>query len=179
LDDAPDCRLKLSSGCLKYLFANNKASTNYSGAAESATANVYGPAGSLTPEDDASTEDESEMEVDLNLSAEWTAGEVYIDSMLEATGGYISTKSRINMSNSMAGSPFDYFLYFLPVDDFRAIVDNMNIYARNVINSWTDVAFPEYMMWIALLTVMTVIKHSDRKAYWHLEQSFPDFNQLY
>jgi hypothetical protein len=85
---------------------------------------------------------------------------MHIDSMLEAAGGYVSIKSRINMSNSLTGSPFDYFLYFLPINHFRVIVDNMNIYAT-VINSWTDVTYPEYMMWIALLTVMTAIKHSD------------------
>jgi hypothetical protein len=171
LDDAPDCRLKLSSGCLKYIFANNRTSSNYGGAAESATTNVCVPTGSLIPENNAFAEDESEEEVDFNLSAGWTAGEVYIDSMLEAVGGYVATKSRINMSNSLAGSPFDYFLYFLPVDYFKVISDNMNIYARSAINSWTDVTFPEYMMWIALLTVMTVIKHSDRKTYWHLGNS--------
>jgi hypothetical protein len=166
LDDAPDCRLKLSSGCLKYLFANNRASSSHGRTTESPTANICSPTRSLTSEDD-----ESEEEVDLSQSTGWTAGEVYIDSMLEAVGGYVATKSRINMSNSLTASPFDYFLYFLPVDHFKVIVDNMNIYARSVINSWTDVTFPEYMMWIALLTVMTVIKHSDRKAYWHLGNS--------
>jgi hypothetical protein len=58
-----------TADCLKYIFDNNRASSNYRGAVESVTTNVYGPTGSLTPENDASTEDESEEEVDLNLSA--------------------------------------------------------------------------------------------------------------
>jgi hypothetical protein len=96
---------------------------------------------------------------------------VYIDGILEAADSYVSTKSRIKMSNSLAGSPFDYLLYFLPVDHFRTIVDNINTYARSVINSWTNVTYPEYMIWIALLTAITVIKHYDRKAYWYLGSS--------
>jgi hypothetical protein len=65
LDDSPDCRLKLSADWLKYLFVNNRANAYYDRAAKRTTIKLCGPTGNLTPKDDASTEDESEEEVDL------------------------------------------------------------------------------------------------------------------
>jgi hypothetical protein len=152
LDDVPDYRLKLSAGCMKYLSSNDNISIN--------------------SEHDAFTGDESEEEIDLTASNGWTTGEVYVDSRLDAADGYVFDKSRFNMDNFLTSTPFDYFLYFLPTDHFKIIVDNINTYARSVGSTWADVTYPEYMMWIALLTVMTVIQHSDRKAYWHLGTSY-------
>lgn len=79
----------------------------------------------MTSEGDVSTEDESEEETNLSPSAGWTAGKVYIYNILEDSGGYVTVKPRINMPNSLTDSSFNYFLYFLPVDRFRIIVDNM------------------------------------------------------
>jgi hypothetical protein len=55
LDDASDCRLKRSASCLKYLFANNRTSTDHGRITKSAPANVCGLTGSLTPENDTFT----------------------------------------------------------------------------------------------------------------------------
>ncbi|CEP15019.1 hypothetical protein [Parasitella parasitica] len=43
---------------------------------------------------------------------------------------------------------------------------NTNQNTKRNLDAWTDVTFPEYLMWIAILSVMTVVRHSDLKAYW-------------
>ncbi|ORE07660.1 hypothetical protein BCV72DRAFT_241069 [Rhizopus microsporus var. microsporus] len=54
------------------------------------------------------------------------------------------------------------------------------LHARSL-GHWEDITFHEYLMWIALLTVMTVVRHGDRKAYWRQGQPFflmnVDFSQ--
>lgn len=72
----------------------------------------------------------------------------------------------LNLPNARNASPLEYFLYFLPLQHMHRIVMNINIRARIVSSGWSDLTFNEYMMWIALLTVMTVVRHSDKKAYW-------------
>ncbi|CAO3672816.1 unnamed protein product [Rhizopus microsporus] len=107
-----------------------------------------------------------EKSIDLTSSRGWTAGEVYVDSRLSGSGeGFTSLNSRLIMNNGRYASPLDYFLFFLPVDHFYSIIHSTNLHARSL-GHWEDITFHEYHMWIALLTVMTVVKHGDRKAYW-------------
>lgn len=163
LDEVPGITLTLSQGCLKYL-----------GPVENALPIIEAPqnaTGVVLNEDlldDAiEEEDEEEDEIDLTPSDGWTAGEVYVDARLNGfADGFASSKARINLSNAQTASPLDYFLFFLPVFHFHRVIENTNIHARKTIGSWADITLNEYLMWIALLTVMTVINHSDRKAYW-------------
>ncbi|GAN11609.1 hypothetical protein MAM1_0747c11185 [Mucor ambiguus] len=70
------------------------------------------------------------------------------------------------MDNHRHASPLEYFLFFLPCEQLHCIIGNTNAHARSVDRSWTDINYNEYMMCLALLAVMTVIRHSDRNAYW-------------
>jgi hypothetical protein len=77
-----------------------------------------------------------------------------------------------SLQDKMAKSTAEYFLYFLPLDFFISVViPNINTHARSIKHGWTDVDFPEYLTWIALLMVMTLVKHVDRKAYWRMGSS--------
>jgi hypothetical protein len=107
---------------------------------------------------DTIQEESSEDEVEIVDAADSTTGEVYHDNRLVRNNGYKSEK---------AVFPCEYFLHFLPIDQLIVIVTNINIHARSVNESWRDLTSKEYLKWIALLTVMTVVHHAERKAYWH------------
>ena len=131
--------------------------------------------------DDAIQSEEEEEEIDLTPSDGWTSGEVFVDSRL-CSESYRQSSSKLNMENQRYESPLSYFLFFLPHEQIHRIIGSTNSHARNVDASWRDINYNEYMMWLALLTVMTVIRHSDRKAYWkqgssHSTMSIIDFRR--
>lgn len=163
LDDVPAITLSLKEGCLKYVGPIETGESN-------STEEVDQFVGPVVTEDlleDAVQEaEDEEEEIDLNPVEGWTAGEVYFDNRLTGDS-FQHLNSKINLDNAKHAKPLDYFLFFLPLDHFRYIINNINTYAVSVDSSWTDVSFNEYLMWISLLTIMTVIKHDDRKAYWH------------
>ncbi|CEP07628.1 hypothetical protein, partial, partial [Parasitella parasitica] len=56
---------------------------------------------------------------------------------------------------------------FLPLDHLESIISNTNAHARSILaGAWTDITLPEYLKWLSLLTIMTVVHHCDRDAYW-------------
>lgn len=168
LDEVSAITMAMPATCLKYLSSNNSSSnrpTNEAGG----SINIAQTA--LTDSDDSEGEETEEEEVDLTETEGWAAGEVYIDSRVQSTDGFASEKSKFNMVNYRTSRPVDYFLMFLPLDHFRVIITNINDNARSTLGSWTDVTFVEYMFWIAILSVMTVVQHSDMKAYWNAGNS--------
>ncbi|GAN10514.1 hypothetical protein MAM1_0364c10055 [Mucor ambiguus] len=116
-------------------------------------------------EDAIKSASEDEAEVDLTPNDGWSNREVFVDIRL-CSDSYQQTRSKLNMDNHRHASPLEYFLFFLPCEQFHCIIGNTNAHARSVDQSWTDINYNEYTMWLALLTVMTVTRHSDRKAYW-------------
>ncbi|PHZ09288.1 uncharacterized protein RHIMIDRAFT_300054 [Rhizopus microsporus ATCC 52813] len=131
--------------------------------------------------ENAVDEDEEEESIDLTSSPGWTASEVYMNFRLSSSAeGFTSLSSRLMMNNGRCTFPLDYFLFFLPVDHVYSIIHNTSLHARSF-GHWEDITLHEYLMWIALLTVMTVVRHGDRKAYWRQGQSFflmnADFSQ--
>jgi len=161
LDEAPGITLSLSCGCLKYI-RRLESSTSSSASTQSipdmaTTENML--------EDAIEGDNEEEEEIDLT-SGGWTEGQVFVNSRLRQSGSDFCSKSTLSMNYASVSSPLDYFLFFLPLDHFHLIIGNTNVHARNTLDSWTNITFAEYLMWIALLTVMTVVKHDDRKAYW-------------
>ncbi|CEP11427.1 hypothetical protein [Parasitella parasitica] len=162
-------------GCLKYV-----------GPAEVAPSNPGSPSSENQEETVEVTEDlledavqetvdeEEEAEIDLTPADGWAAGEVYIDSRLNGSeNGYANENAKLNMPNYRDASPLDYFLHFLPLDHFKAIINNTNVHGRNALGgSWVDITFPEYMKWLSLLTIMTVVHHCDRDAYWKKGKGF-------
>ncbi|ORE10367.1 hypothetical protein BCV72DRAFT_26222 [Rhizopus microsporus var. microsporus] len=170
LDEANGHILKLNEDSIKYV--NPLTTLVTQGTVINAT---------IVEAEDAVDEDEEEEAIDLTSSRGWNAGEACIDSRLgDSVEGFASLNSRLMMNNGKYASSLDYFLFFLPVDHFYSIIHNTNLYARSL-GHWEDITFHEYLMWIALLTVMTVVRHGDRKAYWRQDQSFflmnVDFSQ--
>jgi hypothetical protein len=164
LDEVPGIIIKVSRGSLKYVGPITSSS------ATEEPENVAVDSGEtedLLEDAIQGDEQEEEEEVDLTPSDGWVTGEVYIDARRGgAASGYGLEKAYLKTNNSSTlMSPLDYFLFFLPLDHFRQIIENTNAYARSL-GYWADITFNEYLMWIALLTVMTVVKHSDKKAYW-------------
>lgn len=161
LDEVPAVTMKLKQGCLKYLSPGASASTT-----EEPNEPSNLPVVSEDLLDDAiQSEEEEEEEIDLTPGDGWTSGEVFVDSRL-CSESYRQSSSKLNMENQRYESPLSYFLFFLPHEQIHRIIGSTNSHARNVDASWRDINYNEYMMWLALLTVMTVIRHSDRKAYW-------------
>lgn len=177
LDEAPGITMTLKQGCIKYVGPLQPAVSQNEEVVE-----VSNPVDVTEDmlEDAIQEEEDEELDVDLTPAEGWSNGEVFIDSRL-CTDSYQQTSSKLTLANCRNCTPLDYFLFFLPLDHFHYIVSNINIHARSVTSSWTDVTFNEYLMWIALLTVMTVVHHSDRKAYWRQGNSHfsmnVDFNQ--
>ncbi|KAG2194272.1 hypothetical protein INT47_009682 [Mucor saturninus] len=163
LDEVPGITLTLKQGCLKYLGPIETSSPTRDGPLEDPAALV---ATEEDSEDEIQEEEETEDEDGEDLSEGWTPGEVAIDSRL-CDDSYQQQNARLSLANPGSASPLDYFLFFLPLNYFHQIIANINTNARDLTNNlWSDLTFNEYLMWIALLTVMTVLKHSDRKAYW-------------
>lgn len=161
LDEVPGVRMTVKQGSIKYL-----------GPLETGVPDTTDPTDVITAleetEDlleDAIEEEDEQLEVDLTPTDGWTNGEVFVDSRL-CGESYQQSKAKLNLVNSKNATPLDYFLFFLPLDHFHKIINNTNLSARSIDVSWKDITYHEYMMWIALLTIMTVVKHSDRKAYW-------------
>lgn len=167
---------------LNSLYISQVGSITYVGPVDASSAEVQEPIVDDTVEDmdlldDAILEEEEEevAETKLNLTSPveatvsddgWTVGGVFFDSRIcGAASGYTSTKAKIKLPNARNATPLDYFLFFLLLDHFRQIIENINTYASSI-GPWAALTSAEYLMWIALLTVMTVIKHSDKKAYW-------------
>jgi hypothetical protein len=61
----------------------------------------------------------------------------------------------------------DYFLFFFSLNHFQIIVQDIIEHARTAQDTWNDLSYAEYMLWIDLLSVMTAIYHSDRSTYWN------------
>ncbi|CAO0796277.1 unnamed protein product [Mucor circinelloides] len=153
--------MKLKQGCLKYLSPGASASTT-----EEPDEPSNLPVISEDLLDDAiQSEEEEEEEIDLTPGDGWTSGEVFVDSRL-CSESYRQSRSKLNMENQRYEPPLSYFLFFLLHEQIHRIIGSTNSHARNVDASWRDISYNEYMMWLALLTVMTVIPHSDPKAYW-------------
>ncbi|EPB90331.1 hypothetical protein HMPREF1544_02857 [Mucor circinelloides 1006PhL] len=153
--------MKLKQGCLKYLSPGASASTT-----EEPDEPSNLPVVSEDLLDDAiQSEEEEEEEIDLTLGDGWTSGEMFVDSRL-CSESYRQSRSKLNMENQRYEPPLSYFLFFLLHEQIHRIIGSTNSHARNVDASWRDISYNEYTMWLALLTVMTVIPHSDRKAYW-------------
>jgi Transposase IS4 len=173
LDDIPAITVKISAAGLKYegpLEASGMPATGV-------------PAPEPTEEtSDAQDEDlledamaeESEDEMDLtDIDPErWIDGSVEHDHRRTSGNGYHSLEAMFSLQDKFTKSTAEYFLYFLPLDFFISVViPNINTHARSIKHGWTDVDFPEYLTWIALLMVMTLVKHVDRKAYWRMGSS--------
>lgn len=163
LDRAMEHPFKVAEGSIKYL--GPISTSNEQGTLTS----VEEAADSLLEDllkDAIVEDDDDEEEIDLTENYRWTAGEVFIDSRVSGSAdGYTNINARLNMNNRRFAYPLEYFLFFLPMDHLYSIIVSINIHARSI-GHWVDVTLDEYLMWIALLTVMTVVKHSDRKAYW-------------
>lgn len=175
LDAIPGITLTLKSGCPKYRgpVETTPASTSTLEPQETTILTEDLLEDAVQEDEDEEDEDE-EDEIDLTPTEGWTAGEVYIDARLNGSSerGFASNAAKLNMPNFRNASPLDYFLFFLPVHHLNTIVSNTNMHARDVLGSaWTYLTLDEYLKWIALLSVMAVVRHDDRKAYWKLGSS--------
>ncbi|OBZ82421.1 hypothetical protein A0J61_09529 [Choanephora cucurbitarum] len=153
LDEAP------GMGCIKY-----------EGPATSSAPLVKAPvevASVPKPAEGLLSEEEEEHEVVNTTGTDgWRRSEVFIDSRLSGGESFNREVTTISLKGALNVTPLDYFLFFLPLHHFSSIIGNINIHAARSATSWRKLTLNKYLMWIALLTVMTVIRHSDRKAYW-------------
>ena len=178
LDDL-DAHIKVAQGSLKYM--GRITSTNIEPEVlqqerpennELATEDLLENAVDDDFSDNGEKRDESGENIkDVDSRDGWRVGEIYIDSRLGGNAdGYSRCTSKFTMTAKRYGSPLDYFLFFLPVGHIYSIIRNTNMHARSL-GHWVDISFNEYLMWISLLTVMTVVRHSDKKAYWRQGES--------
>ena len=184
LDDAPDFPLNLTGGCLKYQGPLDDASDD----SEEDANPVEDASDAEDTVDQLEDAEESEEELDLtrDIPAEddnegWIWEDTLIDSRLSNPDAFQRMKSTFNMPNHRHAQPFEYFLYFLPQQYFTRILESTNEVARESDPGWRDISFSEYLMWIALVSVMVVVGHIDKKAYWKAGKSHfsvnVDFNQ--
>jgi hypothetical protein len=98
-------------------------------------------------------------------SDSWKADEATTDYRRIWGGNYFSN-SKFNISNKLTVSLTDYFLYFLPVDFIKdVIIPNMNSHARNISYNRVDLIFLGYLTCFALLMIMTVCRHVNKRVY--------------
>ena len=174
LDEVPDVTMELSGGCLKYVgpVAEDDefedASDNHSEYVEDAS-DV-----DLLENAEDSSDDELDLTRDVPEEHDdegWTWQDTLVDSRL-LNDSFRSMKARFLMPNHQHAPPLEYFLFFLPQDFFTRILENTNAHARASVDGWRDITFEEYLMWIALLSVMVVVGHVDKKAYWKAGTSY-------
>jgi hypothetical protein len=167
LDEAPAITLTIAAGSLKYFGRSLTGRNTVDNAVQEGAQSTVDDEAFEDLLDDA-VQEKSCDEVDLTNTDGWQAGEVFHDNRIVHNNSFRSEKASLCMISPKNKSPCDYFLHFLPMHQFITIIGNINTHGRNVDNSWKDVTINEYLMWIALLTIMTVVRHVDRKAYWHL-----------
>ncbi|SAL96397.1 hypothetical protein, partial, partial [Absidia glauca] len=76
-----------------------------------------------------------------------------------------------------------FFLHFLPCAHIQAVViPAINLYAQKLDSNWIDLDWIEYITWIRLLIIMTIVNCQDRKMYWrksdnpyHINVDFSEF----
>ncbi|OAD09196.1 hypothetical protein MUCCIDRAFT_159352 [Mucor lusitanicus CBS 277.49] len=149
LDEVPSITMTtlIRQGCLKYMGSEASAASN-----KAPAETIDLPVVSEDLLDDALQSSSEEDDVDPTPGDGWSSGR--------------KSHSKLNMEGQRRASPLEYFLFFLPQDHFHYVIGSTNAHARTVDATWRDITYNKYMMWLALLTVMTVVHHSDRKAYW-------------
>ncbi|KAG2194116.1 hypothetical protein INT47_003059 [Mucor saturninus] len=131
-------------------------------------------------ESDNESNDET---VDLN----WEESSISIDQRLarpDPSNQYINP-SLLGLSGAGA-TPAQFFLHFLPCDHIQSVViPAINYHARQLYASWIGLDWLEYLTWIMLLVIMTVVNCHDKRMYWgksnspfHLNVDFTEFMEM-
>ncbi|KAG2190743.1 hypothetical protein INT47_012160 [Mucor saturninus] len=127
--------------------------------------------------------------VDFNWaqSQHWEQCNISIDQRLARPDTSYQYINPSLLALSGAGeTPAQFFLHFLPCDQIQSVViPAINYHARQLNASWIDLDWPEYLTWIMLLVIMTVVNCHDKRMYWrksnspfHINVDFTDFMEM-
>ncbi|KAG2231649.1 hypothetical protein INT48_008243 [Thamnidium elegans] len=114
LDEAPSFIMPIAATCIRYLESQNNLSSNNKGVSNSVPVVLEVVRDESDDSDESEEYENVEEELDLTPSDGWAAGEVYIDSRIQASNGYASKKAKLNLVNARFCRPVDYFLFFCP-----------------------------------------------------------------
>jgi hypothetical protein len=79
--------------------------------------------------------------------------------------------SLLGLSGEYA-TPAQFFLHFLPCAHIQSVViPAINLYAHQLDSAWIDLDWAEYLTWIMLLIIMTIVNCQDKKMYWRKSNS--------
>lgn len=108
-------------------------------------------------------EDEEE-ELDLC----WQEGEFTVDRRVASPSEAFSGRVALHLPAKKYASPAMYFLRFLPeVHIQQVVLPAINEHASTVIPNFLAITYADYLLWIALLVIMTVVRVDDHRAYWN------------
>ncbi|CAG8730149.1 17493_t:CDS:1 [Gigaspora rosea] len=115
-------------------------------------------------EEEDNTGDVSDVsEVDLTTTVKWREQSVKIDQ--RAIHPTYSHACKINIVSVNLASPYTIFRRYLPMNYIEQnIIKSINLCGRKNSN-WVDMNINEYMTWLGLWVLMSIIPMSDRRFY--------------
>lgn len=115
-------------------------------------------------------EEDSEEVIDTTVS--WVEEQVTVDPRASAPSACFQGRCMLHLPGKEFASAAQYFLRFLPTAYIsEVVIPAINEHAQSVDRSFVPVTYDEYLYWIALFVMMTVIRVDDLEAYFHLGDS--------
>lgn len=178
-DALPDVVIPLRLTCLRYL--GRTPSRRRQPQPQEVTNDVEEPdllEDAIQPIESGSESDDDD--IDMN----WAPCNITIDQRLASpdTNYQYVNPSLIGLSGGTA-TIAQFFLHFLPCAHIQGVViPAINLYAQKLDSNWIDLDWIEYITWIRLLIIMTIVNCQDRKMYWrksdnpyHINVDFSEF----
>lgn len=130
------------------------------------------------------TSDDEEPEEEVILDENWEEGDVTVDERIaNPRSAFRAVNPILSMNGYAFATPAKYFLHFLPCDHLKLVVlPALNHHASDNVSNWVAVDWPEYLTWLMLWIMMTVISCRDMDIYWrsgdcpyYLSEDFNDY----
>ncbi|CAG8652452.1 15302_t:CDS:2, partial [Cetraspora pellucida] len=110
-------------------------------------------------------------EVDLTTTVKWREQSVKIDQ--HAIHPTYSHACKINIVSINLASPYTIFHRYLPINYIEQnVIKSINLCGRKNLN-WVDININEYMTWLGLWVLMSIIPMSNRRFYWKTQDTHP------
>jgi hypothetical protein len=108
---------------------------------------------------------ENEEEWEVNMT--WEYKDVRAD-IRETTGdGYRGCKTQFHLPEKEFASPTQYFRRFLPENLIKdVVIPPINTHASNMLPRFQPVDYPEYLTWISLFIIMTIVRIDCHSVCW-------------
>ncbi|CAG8597486.1 5246_t:CDS:2, partial [Scutellospora calospora] len=108
-------------------------------------------------------------EVDLTTTPRWNEQPITIDQ--RAVNSTYNQPCKINIPSVSLASPYTIFSRYLPMNYIEQnIIHSINLLGRKNSN-WVDVTINEYITWLGLWVLMSVVPVSDRRYYWRTQEN--------